>query len=48
MALKERGEEWKEYDSAVRWMMITFLICLGVTIFLFVFALPLSYLTRRF
>lgn len=44
MALRERGEEWKEYDSAVRWMMITFIICLGLTILLFIFALPLSHL----
>ena len=44
MALRERGEEWKEYDSAVRWMMITFFICLGLTILLFIFALPLSHL----
>ena len=44
MALRDRGEEWKEYDSAVRWMMITFFICLGLTILLFIFALPLSHL----
>ncbi len=42
--MKDRGEEWKEYDSAVRWMTITFVICLVITIFMFVFALPLSYL----
>ena len=40
----ERGEEWKEYDKAVRWMAITFLICLVLTLLMFVFALPLSYL----
>ena len=44
MALKDRGEEWKEYDDAVRWMMIAFLICLGLTVVMFIFALPLSYL----
>jgi type IV secretory pathway TraG/TraD family ATPase VirD4 len=42
--MKDRGEEWKEYDSAVRWMTITFVICLVITIFMFIFALPLSYL----
>lgn len=40
----DRGEEYKEYDKAVRWMMITFIICLVLTIFLFIFSLPLSYL----
>ena len=44
MALKDRGEEWKEYDDAVRWMMIAFFICLGLTVVMFIFALPLSYL----
>ena len=44
MAFKERGEEWKEYDNAVHWMLITFFICLGITVALFIFALPLSYL----
>lgn len=42
--MADRGEEYKEYDKAVRWMMITFFICLGISIVLFVFALPLSYL----
>ena len=40
----DRGEEWKEYDKAVRWMTVTFLICLVLSIILFIFALPLSYL----
>lgn len=44
MALRERGEEWQEYDNAVRWMLITLLICTIITIFLFIFALPLSHL----
>ena len=44
MAFKERGEEWKEYDNAVHWMLVTFFICLGITVALFIFALPLSYL----
>ncbi len=44
---KERGEEWKEYDKAVRWMTITFFICLALAIVLFIFAMPLSYLVRH-
>lgn len=44
---KERGEEWKEYDKAVRWMTITFFICLAVSIVLFISAMPLSYLVRH-
>ena len=43
MALKDRGEEWKEYDDAVRWMLTAFFICLGLAVVLFVTALPLSY-----
>lgn len=45
--VKERGEEWKEYDKAVRWMTITFFICLALAIILFIFAMPLSYLVRH-
>lgn len=41
---KVRGEEWKEYDAAVKWMLTTFFICLGLTIFFLIFSLPLSYI----
>ncbi|MBR1601188.1 MAG: type IV secretory system conjugative DNA transfer family protein [Alphaproteobacteria bacterium] len=44
---KERGEEWKEYDKAVKWMTVTFFICLALAIVLFIFAMPLSYLVRH-
>lgn len=44
---KERGEEWKEYDKAVRWMTITFFICLAISIALFVCAFPLAHLVRH-
>ena len=44
---KERGEEWKEYDKAVKWMTVTFFICLALAILLFIFAMPLSYLVRH-
>jgi len=44
---KDRGEEWKEYDKAVKWMTVTFFICLALAILLFIFAMPLSYLVRH-
>lgn len=47
MAFSERGEEWQEYDSAVRWMMYTLLICVVLTILMFIFSLPLSYLVAH-
>ena len=44
---KERGEEWKEYDKAVKWMTVTFFICLALAIVLFITAPALSYLVRN-
>ena len=44
---KERGEEWKEYDKAVRWMTITFFICLAISIVLFITAPALSHLVAH-
>ena len=44
---KDRGEEWKEYDKAVHWMTVAFFICLGLSIVLFIFAPPLSYLVAH-
>lgn len=44
---KERGEEWAEYDKAVRWMAITFFICLAISIILFIFAMPISHLVKH-
>lgn len=44
---KERGEEWKEYDKAVRWMTISFFICLALSIVLFVCAPALFQLVRE-
>ncbi|MBP5216019.1 MAG: hypothetical protein J6039_05665, partial [Alphaproteobacteria bacterium] len=40
----ERGEEWKEYDKAVKWMLITLFICIILSILFFIFCLPLSYI----
>ena len=34
MALEKEGEEWKEYNSAVRWMVITITLSVIVTLFL--------------
>ena len=43
MATKE-GEEWKEYNNAVRWMCITAIVVAVITLILFITALPLAYL----
>ena len=44
---KERGKEWEEYDNAVRWITITFLISIGVSIVLLYLAHPLAYLIQQ-
>lgn len=41
---QKKGEEWKEYNDAVTWTSVTLLISLGLTVFLFIIALPLAYL----
>ena len=38
----DRGEEYKEYDKAVKWMLVTLLICVSLSIVLFVCAMPLA------
>ena len=43
MALEKEGEEWKEYNSAVRWMVITVTVSVLLTIFLALIAMPLAY-----
>ncbi len=43
MALEKEGEEWKEYNSAVRWMLITVIISVAVTILFAIISLPLAY-----
>lgn len=42
--MQKRGEEWEEYDNAVRWMVLTILISLAVTIVLAIISMPLGYL----
>lgn len=44
MALEKEGEEWKEYNSAVRWMVITVTVSVVVTLLLALIAMPLAYL----
>lgn len=44
MALNKRGKEWEEYDNAVRWMVITVVLSVIVTIILALAAMPLGYL----
>ncbi len=44
MALEKEGEEWKEYNSAVRWMVITISISIAVTLVLALISMPLAYL----
>lgn len=40
----KRGQEWEEYDKAVRWMSLTLIISLVLTIVLAIFSMPLAYL----
>ena len=44
MGLKSRGAEWEEYDHAVRWMSMTVIVTLLITIILAAFSMPLGYL----
>ncbi len=42
--MQKRGEEWEEYDNAVRWMVMTVLISVGITVALAIISMPLGYL----
>lgn len=44
MAIEKKGEEWEEYNSAVRWMALTFIITITATIILAIISMPLGYL----
>jgi len=44
---KERGKEWEEYDNAVRWMTITFLVSIVVTVALAYLAQPLAFFVQK-
>ena len=45
--MKQRGVEWEEYDKAVRWMAMTMIITLTITVFFTIFSLPLSFLLEH-
>ena len=40
--MEKKGEEWEEYNNAVKWMMMTFIITLVVTLFLAIISMPLG------
>ena len=44
MAIDKQGEEWEEYNNAVRWMALTFIFTFLITAFLAIISLPLGYL----
>jgi len=45
--MKQRGVEWEEYDKAVRWMAMTMIITMTVTVLLTIFSLPMSFLLEH-
>ena len=47
MAVDKKGEEWKEYNNAVRWMSIVAIVSLLITIFFAITAMPLAYLVGK-
>ncbi len=47
MAIQKEGEEWKEYNNAVRWMSIVAIVSLLITIFFAITAMPLAYLVGK-
>ena len=42
--MEKKGEEWEEYNNAVQWIILTFLITFLVTAVLAVISMPLGYL----
>ena len=44
MAVSKTGEEWEEYNKAVRWVTIAIIISVIITIFLAIISMPLGYL----
>lgn len=45
--VKERGKEWEEYDNAVKWMTITVLVALVVTVVFAYISQPLAFLVQN-
>ena len=44
MAIEKKGEEWEEYNNAVKWMAVTVILSTLITIILALAAMPLGYL----
>lgn len=44
MSIEKKGEEWEEYNNAVKWMTVTVLLAFGITIVLAIISMPLGYL----
>ena len=42
--MEKKGEEWEEYNNAVQWMVMTFIITFLVTLVLAIISMPLGYL----
>ena len=42
--MERTGEEWEEYNSAVRWVALTFVITCAITLVLALIAMPLGFL----
>ena len=42
--MEKKGEEWEEYNNAVQWMVMTFIITFLVTIVLAIISMPRGYL----
>ena len=42
--MEKKGEEWEEYNNAVQWMVMSFIITFLVTIVLAIISMPLGYL----
>lgn len=44
MSIEKKGEEWEEYNSAVKWMTITVVSAFGITFLLSIISMPLGFL----
>ena len=47
MAIEKKGEEWEEYNNAVKWMALTIIFTLLATVILVVVSLPLGHLLMK-
>ena len=44
MGIEKTGQEWEEYNNAVRWVALTFIITIALTVLFAIISLPLAYL----